>query len=276
MIDLATFNGASVGQLPGINLQFFIGELAKVFLGSLRIGAFLIASPFFGGTSVPIQVRIIVSVLLGLVVMTNVTIPDVASFPDLTIFGAVVAELFIGLAAGLILTIMFSAALLAGEKIAGTAGLGLAAQMDPDSGGQTPVVSKTLSLFLIVIFLSWDGHLVILRAVFDTYEFLPIGVMPNVAFLVQGGITAVATMFFAAAMLMLPVVVILTAANLGIGVVTRSSPQLNLFSFGFPITMMSVFIILYFWVGSLGLSFEEFSRTAVMELQTVLRGMADG
>lgn len=61
--------------------------------------------------------RIIVSVLLGLVVMTNVTIPDVASFPDLTIFGVVVAELFIGLAAGLILTIMFSAALLAGEKL---------------------------------------------------------------------------------------------------------------------------------------------------------------
>jgi flagellar biosynthetic protein FliR len=221
-------------------------------------------------------VRIILSVLLGLVVMTNVTIPDVASFPDLTIFGVIMAELFIGLAAGLILTIMFSAALLAGEKIAGTAGLGLAAQMDPDSGGQTPVVSKTLSLFLVVIFLSWDGHLVILRAVFDTYELLPIGMMPNVAFLVQGGITAVASMFFAAAMLMLPVVVILTAANLGIGVVTRSSPQLNLFSFGFPITMMSVFIILYFWVGSLGLSFEEFSRTAVMELQTVLRGMADG
>ena len=276
MIDLATFNGAGVGQLPGINLQFFIGELAKVFLGSLRIGAFLIASPFFGGTSVPIQVRIIFSALLGLVVMTNVPIPDVASFPDLTIFGVVVAELFIGLAAGLILTIMFSAALLAGEKIAGTAGLGLAAQMDPDSGGQTPVVSKTLSLFLIVIFLSWDGHLVILRAIFDTYELLPIGMMPNVAFLVQGGINSVATMFFAASMLMLPVVVILTAANLGIGVVTRSSPQLNLFSFGFPITMMSVFIILYLWVGSLGLSFEEFSRDAVLELQTVLGGMANG
>ena len=221
MIDLATFNGAGVGQLPGINLQFVINELARVFLGSLRIGAFLIASPFFGGTSVPIQVRIIFSVMLGLVVITNVPIPDLTLFPDLTIFGVVVAELFIGLAAGLILTIMFSAALLAGEKIAGTAGLGLAAQMDPDSGGQTPVVSKTLSLFLIVIFLSWDGHLVILRAIFDTYELLPIGMMPNVAFLVQGGINSAAKMFFAASMLMLPVVVILTAANLGIGVVTR-------------------------------------------------------
>ena len=40
--------------------------------------------------------------------------------------------------------------------------------------------------------------------------------------------------------------------------------------------MMSVFIILYLWVGSLGLSFEEFSRDAVLELQTVLGGMANG
>ena len=68
-------------------------------------------------------------------------------------------EIAIGLTAGLTLTIWFAAVLMAGEKIASSAGLGYAAQVDPASGGQTPVVSQILYLFLLVIFLSVDGHL---------------------------------------------------------------------------------------------------------------------
>jgi flagellar biosynthetic protein FliR len=94
-------------------------------------------------------------------------------------------ELAIGISSGLILTIWFSAALLAGEKIASSAGLGFAAQIDPDSGGQTPVVSKTFSLFLTVIFLSWNGHLLVLRAVADSYTYLPVGAMPAFPVLIK-------------------------------------------------------------------------------------------
>ena len=65
MDDLTLSNIAGVGPLPGVNLQFVMELLAGLFLASLRIGAFLIASPFFGGSSVPLQVRIIMAVLLG-------------------------------------------------------------------------------------------------------------------------------------------------------------------------------------------------------------------
>ena len=72
MDDLALSNIACVGPLPGVNLQFVMELLAGLFLASLRIGAFLIASPFFGGSSVPLQVRIIMAVLLGVAVVTTV------------------------------------------------------------------------------------------------------------------------------------------------------------------------------------------------------------
>ena len=58
----------------------------------------------------------------------------------------------IGLSSGLILTILFSAASLAGEKIAASTGLSFAGLVDPESGTQTPVLSQILSLFMIVIF----------------------------------------------------------------------------------------------------------------------------
>jgi len=265
-----------LGPLPGLSLQFLMELLAGLFLASLRIGAFLIASPFFGGSSVPLQVRIIMAVLLGVAVVNNVAVPDWQSFTALTGIQVILTELAIGIASGLILTIWFSAVLLAGEKIASSAGLGFAAQIDPDSGGQTPVVSKTFSLFLTVIFLSWNGHLLVLRAVADSYEYLPVGAMPAFPALVQGGIAAAGSMFFAATIIMLPLTAFLLAINLAIGVITRSAPQLNLFSFGFPISMLGIFVLLYLWVDVLGGAMDDLSRSAIENVQLVLGAMTNG
>ena len=276
MDDLALSNMAGVGPLPGVNLQFVMELLAGLFLASLRIGAFLIASPFFGGSSVPLQVRIIMAVLLGVAVVTTVEVPDWQAFAGLNGLQVILTELAIGISSGLILTIWFSAALLAGEKIASSAGLGFAAQIDPDSGGQTPVVSKTFSLFLTVIFLSWNGHLLVLRAVADSYTYLPVGAMPAFPVLIQSGISAAGSMFFAATIIMLPLTAFLMAINLVIGVITRSAPQLNLFSFGFPISMIGIFVLLYLWVDVLGGAMDDLSHAAAENIQLVLGTMING
>ena len=276
MDDLTLSNIAGVGPLPGVNLQFVMELLAGLFLASLRIGAFLIASPFFGGSSVPLQVRIIMAVLLGVAVVTTVEVPDWQAFAGLNGLQVILTELAIGISSGLILTIWFSAALLAGEKIASSAGLGFAAQIDPDSGGQTPVVSKTFSLFLTVIFLSWNGHLLVLRAVADSYTYLPVGAMPAFPILIQSGIAAAGSMFFAATIIMLPLTAFLMAINLVIGVITRSAPQLNLFSFGFPISMIGIFVLLYLWVDVLGGAMDDLSHAAAENIQLVLGAMING
>ena len=276
MDDLTLSNIAGVGPLPGVNLQFVMELLAGLFLASLRIGAFLIASPFFGGSAVPLQVRIIMAVLLGVAVVTTVEVPDWQTFAGLYGLQVILTELAIGISSGLILTIWFSAALLAGEKIASSAGLGFAAQIDPDSGGQTPVVSKTFSLFLTVIFLSWNGHLLVLRAVADSYTYLPVGAMPAFPVLIQSGIAAAGSMFLAATIIMLPLTAFLMAINLVIGVITRSAPQLNLFSFGFPISMIGIFVLLYLWVDVLGGAMDDLSHAAAENIQLVLGTMING
>ena len=276
MDDLALSNIAGVGPLPGVNLQFVMELLAGLFLASLRIGAFVIASPFFGGSAVPLQVRIIMAVLLGVAVVTTVDVPDWQAFAGLNGLQVILTELAIGISSGLILTIWFSAALLAGEKIASSAGLGFAAQIDPDSGGQTPVVSKTFSLFLTVIFLSWNGHLLVLRAVADSYTYLPVGAMPAFPVLIQSGIAAAGSMFLAATIIMLPLTAFLMAINLVIGVITRSAPQLNLFSFGFPISMIGIFVLLYLWVDVLGGAMDDLSHAAAKNIQFVLGTMING
>ncbi len=276
MDGIALSNFGSVGALPGLSLQFVMESLATVFLASLRVGAFLIASPFFGGTTVPLQPRIILAVLLGVAVVSNVSVPSWQSFDAMTGFQVILTELAIGIGSGLILTIWFSSALLAGEKIAASSGLGFAAQIDPDSGGQTPVVSKIFSIFLTVLFLSWNGHLVVLRSVLDTYQFMPIGTIPNIDVLIAGGLSTAGSMFFAATIIMLPICGFLVAINLAVGVISRSSPQMNLFAVGFPISMIVIFVLLYMWVDTLGHSLNELSQTAVDSFRALLGALING
>ena len=110
----------------------------------------------------------------------------------------IMKEIAIGLSAGLVLTIWFSAASLAGEKIASTSGLAFAAQVDPNTGSSSPIVSQILMLFLLVIFLAIDGHLIVIRTLLDSYEYIPIDTIPTLDILLKSGIGAAGSMFLAA------------------------------------------------------------------------------
>jgi flagellar biosynthetic protein FliR len=238
--------------LPGLELQFVVGLLLQYFFCSLRIGAFLLSAPLFGARWMPLPVRIMMALVLGSIVAVQFPSITISQLTTAQTVMAVFNELAIGLTAGLILSILFAAILLAGEKIASTAGLGFAAQVDPQTGGQTPVVSQTLYLFLLVLFLSLDGHLIALATIYKSYELIPIGSVIKPEAMVQAGIDAGGAMFLAAAIIMLPIAIILLLINVSIGIITKSAPQLNLFSFGFPISLLAVFFALYISVGSLG------------------------
>ncbi len=266
----------AMGGLPGLELNAVMSVMAKFMLASLRIGAFLVVSPIFGSTAIPVQVRVIVAAFLAVMVMGYSDVPDIESFSELRIIGVMITELLIGIAAGLILTIWFSAAVLAGEKIATSAGLGYAAQIDPNSGGQTPVVSQMLSLFMIILFLGVNGHLVVLRTMLESYDYLPIGAMPAWGAFIKGGIGAASAMFVAASIIMLPIAIIMLLINLAVGVITRSSPQLNLFSFAFPISLLAIFILFYLSVDSMSHALKDLGISAMENLHLVMEAMSHG
>ena len=116
------------------------------------------------------------------------------------------SEIGIGLSVGLILSILFSAAYVAVEKIASTAWLSMSTMVDPQSGGQTVVLSSVLSLFLISVFLSLDCHLYLIKMILESYVYLPIGLTLNFSEVSQMGINTFGKMLYLAALISLPVV----------------------------------------------------------------------
>ncbi len=262
--------------LPGINLQILSQVMAPFMLATLRISSFLISSPIFAIRGLPLQVRIVMSICISLAVASTVSIPDIGEIVGAQLAIIAFSEIAIGLVAGLILYIMFSAAALAGEKMAATGGLGFASLLDPETGAQSPVLAQLLSLFILVAFISLDGHLIVLRTILQSYYILPIGGRLHFDELIETGISAGSLMFRFAALIMLPVVVGLTLINVLIGVITRSAPTLNLFSFGFPITLMGSFFILYISADHIAYSFANLIDVASGLLIDLFESISDG
>ena len=165
--------------LPGTSLQSISVYLLLLMLSALRIGAFLVASPFFGSRMIPLTVRIVFSIALGLGIMSQVEFPDLQILMGASIVPIVFQEVFVGLACGMVLSICFSSVILAGEKIAATSGLAFAAQIDPTSGAQSPVISQIFQLFLLILFFSLNGHLIIFDLIFKSFELVPVGSFYN-------------------------------------------------------------------------------------------------
>ena len=262
--------------LPGTSLQSISVYLLLLMLSSLRIGAFLVAAPFFGSRMVPLTVRIVFSIALGLGIMSQVEFPDLQILMGASLIPIVFQEIFVGLACGMVISICFSSVILAGEKIAATSGLAFAAQIDPVSGAQSPVISQIFQLFLLILFFSLNGHLVIFDLIFKSFELVPLGSFYEFESVIEKSIQSSNTLYYNAVIIVLPIVSILFFMNLGIGFITKSAPQLNLFSFGFPLTILGTFFALYFSVDALQFVFSGLIDEAIGYLKTILEVSSDG
>ena len=110
----------------------------------------------------------------------------------------------------------------------------------------------------------------------ESYRILPVGspVAPDV--MIAAGIGAAGSMFLSAAIIMLPIAMVLLMINVTVGIISRSAPTLNLFSFGFPITLISVFILLYVSAEAFGASAQGLIDSGLVYVQTMIGDLADG
>ena len=225
---------------------------------------------------IPLQVRIVFSIALGIGIMSHVEFPSLNILTGASLLPIIFQEVFVGLACGMVLSICFSSVILAGEKIAATSGLAFAAQIDPTSGAQSPVISQIFQLFLLILFFSLNGHLVIFDLIYKSFDLVPIGSFYEFETLIEKSIRSSNSLYYNAVIIVLPIVSILFFMNLGIGFITKSAPQLNLFSFGFPLTILGTFFALYFSVDALQFVFSGLINEAIGYVKDILEVSPNG
>jgi flagellar biosynthetic protein FliR len=203
----------------------------------IRVGAAFIAAPVFGNVSVPLQVRVALAGSVGILVMGSNRIVAPSEVFALSTFLSIAAEALVGLALGFVIQIAFAAPLVAGELIGGSMGIGFANMIDPNSGRSSPAIGQFLSILLTLLFLSLDGHLVLVDMVMRSYTALP----PGAAWMTAGQMRDIALFggyaFMAGLLLALPVGFLLLALNIVVGMLSRSAPAMNLFAVGMPASL---------------------------------------
>jgi flagellar biosynthesis protein FliR len=228
------------------------GWIALLFYPLVRVLAFFATAPFFNNFAAPVRIRLIagVAVTFGILPLVPPLPPiDLNSGTGLWILAR---EMGIGVAMGFAMRIVFAALLMAGEQIGFQMGLGFAVFYSPQNTAQTPIVAEYLSLLTTLIFLSLNGHLMMIATLAQSFQAIPIGAQALPANAWSNLVLFGGKIFSAGLLFALPVTAALLITNLALGVLTRAAPQLNLFAIGFPITLVSGFAVL-------GLSLSYFS-----------------
>lgn len=246
-------------------------ELWKLIFIMTRIGAALLAAPFFGAAAVPPQLRVAMTAAIAVAVSAWQPIAVPPALLSIDGLLAIAGEVCVGLALGFVLQIAFAAPIVAAEQIGGAMGMSIAATADPVNGGQSPALGQYFMVTLALIFLGLGGHLAWLRLVIESYRLLP----PGEAWLDPERFQFVASlgsqMFVTAATIALPVTLVLVLVQLAAGVLSRSAPSLNLFSLGLPAGVLAGIAALIAAVPLIGDNLIDLSEAALVNAAQVSR-----
>ncbi len=227
-----------------IQLDDVVAQFIWYLLPFVRLAGFVMVAPIFSTGFVPRRVRVGLSVMLALIVMPNLT-PDM-SFDPVSLEGVImlIQQMIIGIALGFVMQIIFAAIVNAGQLVGMQMGLGFAQMMDPTSGVTVPVIGQFYNLMGVLLFLAMNGHLVLIQVLVDSFSILPVaaGGLPNSSLI---NIAYFGSWIFSGAvMIALPAIISLLMISVVMGVVTKSTPQMNIFAVGFAITIIAGFIII--------------------------------
>ena len=256
-------------------MQFTSAEvgswIAQFMWPFLRVTGVFIAMPVMTTRGVPMQLRLILAVAITLGIVA--AIPPVPVIDPLTGQGMLILlqQFIIGVTMGFTLRIVFSALITAGHVTALGMGLGFASMVDPSNGVQIPVLSMFYSIMGTLLFLAFDGHLVTIQVLAESFHIFPVG---------QGGVAMegvwdlvlwASWIFAGAVMIALPAVTAILIVNISFGVMTRASPQLNIFAVGFPLIMVLGFLMMYLTLPSIVPRFSELTLGALELMRHILR-----
>ncbi len=212
----------------------------------LRVLALLSAVPVLSQRSVPARVRIGLAALIAFAVQASLPAMPVVALDSPEAMAMVAQQVLIGLTIGFATRLVFAAVELGGELIGLQMGLNFAGFFDPMSSSQGTASARFMGTMASFLFIVINGHLFLIAAVVQSFHSFPVGTEVLGFMRTLEPQTWAVELFRLGLTIALPIVGMLLFVNLVLGMISRVSPQINVFAIGFPVTLS---------VGLLGLLF---------------------
>ncbi len=227
-----------------------IAPILALWLPFVRILAFLTFCPILDNRALPKKAKILLAIMLSMLMTPHIAVNplqrELMSVSMLLLTGE---QILWGWLFGHMCYWVFWALQAAGAILSMNMGLGMAVMNDPANGSSTMVISQIIYVYSALLFFGMEGHLLLVTILHKGFVYWPIGQAINDLTL-RTFATGFSWILTGALLLALPTLFIMLLVQGVFGLLNRVSPTLNLFSLGFPISMLFGLFCLWVLSGS--------------------------
>jgi len=213
------------------------GHLEAFILVLLRVSAIVVTIPVISETSVPARFKAALSILITLIIFPLVgpKIPPTANYQVLILMYRMAGEVMIGLIIGYAARLLLAGIQMAGDIIGFQMGLSIANIIDPMTSEQVSIITELQYLIAMLVFLAVNAHHIFFSAIIQSYSILNPLTFHFSGPLMQTILSYSKEMFVIAVKLAAPITAVMLFTNVGLGIVARTVPQINIFIVGMPL-----------------------------------------
>lgn len=249
-----------------------ISQIEFFMLVFIRTATALAVLPIFGHAAFPATAKAglagIIALLLVPVMIAQTPAP---SGTIIDFFVLAMRETMCGILLGFAGHFVFYAVEIAGQMIGFQAGFSVVTSIDPNTESQSTIITQLYNIVALLIFITINGHHHMLQALVDSFKIIPIGQLHVDGKLSEWTLQAVAGVMANGIRLAAPLMVTLLLADIGLGILTRVAPTMNVFVLGFPIKVFLTLIMLSMTLGAVVMVFTGQVEYYVRGMSTFLR-----
>ncbi len=228
-------------DLFNVDIDAFLSFL----LTFMRLSLVLFLMPIFGGESIPHSVKAALCLVLTLAVWPHLALkPEHMPAHPFEMAAMLFGELLLGLVLGLMIKFLFAAVQTGGEIIGFQMGFSMVNVIDPVTGVSEAVTAHFLYMVTTLVFLTLNGHLVMLQALAQTFDYIPPGHLMLNPELARHVLKFSGIMFSMAVQIAAPIMAALFLVDLALALISKAAPQMHILLFGFPIKISVGFLFL--------------------------------
>lgn len=215
----------------------FFTAFAVGLLAFVRIVFIFSQAPILGSRHIKAQLKVGLAASMAIVAFPNLPMPANTPADPREFLLALLSQAVVGLAIGFVSFLVMAAAQFGGEMMDIQMGLSVAASMDPSSGGTSKLLNRLNFYVAMLLYLGVDGHHMLLRALFRSFQVIPVTEFRISGRLLLQFIQHTEDIFLIGLQVAAPPLAALFITQVAMGLLARVAPQMNVFMLSFPLNI---------------------------------------
>jgi len=209
-----------------------------------RLSGLFLITPIFGRRNIPVYTKLGFAFFMSFIALPMLS--DFKMEDNLILYALIlIKEFLIGLTIGFITFVSFSSIYLAGQFLDLQMGFGIVNILDFQNNFQVPLLANFLYIMAILIYFITNGHYYILKAIIDSFKYIPVGYFVVNDNLMHSISQSFINMFVIGFKISIPVLLVTLLSDVVMGILSRFIPQLNVFMMGIPFKIVIGIIVLF-------------------------------